>query len=59
MIIIKINLDYYSSNRRHCLLLYDLAYIYDGKEFVTATKTEVIMELIDNYVEPYKKCNFL
>ena len=29
----------------------DLAYIYDGKEFVTATKTEVIMELIDNYVE--------
>jgi hypothetical protein len=27
----------------------DLAYVYDGNKFVTATKNDVIMELINNY----------
>jgi hypothetical protein len=29
----------------------DLAYVYDGTKFTTVTKNDVIMELIDNYVE--------
>jgi DNA-directed RNA polymerase subunit RPC12/RpoP len=37
----------------------DLAYIYDGTKFTTVTKNDVIMELIENYAEPYKKLHFL
>jgi len=29
----------------------DLAYVYDGNKFVTATKNDIIMDLINNYSE--------